>query len=154
MNKAKSDNWSPNVCIEPLIAIVISSTVAHPDLPLPRVSFWQLSRMKYKPVVQTWVRWIPACVPHAIVFSWDDSVDAYINTLPLTLTLLVDDDDEDAFNGGLELRFAHDLACLLARIKPAVPEVKMYTLLSTACGPMLRRVDGFIDEDPLETHMQ
>ena len=98
MNKVKKTNiWNLEKLCKPMIAVVFGSTVAADHLPFNRVTCWQLTRMKYHPTIQVWVRWVPDA---KYALHMNDNLDVYINALPLEVVL--DVDGEEFFNGGFK----------------------------------------------------
>ena len=65
MADANTDTWEPEMDVKPMVMLkwsVWPPERGHYRIEWPaRITFWQLVRMKMKPLHQKWVLWMPAC---------------------------------------------------------------------------------------------
>ena len=59
LTAAAKDDFSLSMNKKPIIELGIDGLADDALVKLPAVSYWGLSRMKLRPQVQVWVRWMP-----------------------------------------------------------------------------------------------
>ena len=126
LTAAAKEDFSLAMNKKPIIELGIAGLADDALLELPAVSYWGLSRMKLRPRVQVWVRWMPTENPNIIAL----------------------DRTHGRFDGGMQFVFTHELVVMLAKMlkidgglnKEAV--ITTTVLETTAVGTMRRSIDA------------
>ena len=128
LTAAAKDDFSLSMNKKPIIELGIDGLADDALVKLPAVSYWGLSRMKLRPQVQVWVRWMPTENPNIIAL----------------------DRTHGRFDGGMQFLFTHELVVMLAEMlkidgSSELNEEAVITttvLATTAVGTMRRSIDA------------
>jgi len=147
MADANTDTWEPEMDVKPMVMLKWSiwpPERGHYRIEWPaRITFWQLVRMKMKPLHQKWVLWMPACDLPEDDLGEDD--------FPFTVDLHRDSSTDgvdgipELFNAGLDIPNAWVLARKVAFMHGNFPpqvECKMWLCTSKASNFTQRQILG------------